>query len=190
MNDFSQRIKDLESKLKKANSRLQTIVQESLKIETKNRQTLQAKEQELENWRKELEISQQERNQIKKEIREKVLELEKSDLENNEKQAKINKILTENSQELEEIDNLLYEERTQYRQIRDKLIAKLCEPCQACEEKTKHIKTLEDRNSNLKIWTFLLLLSGIFNFFLFLYVVFNKKKKKTCCFAVGIGRIN
>lgn len=49
MNDFSQRIKDLESKLKKANSRLQTIVQESLKIETKNRQTLQAKEQELEN---------------------------------------------------------------------------------------------------------------------------------------------
>lgn len=140
MTNFAQRIKDLESRLEKASSRLRTITQESLKLRDQNLQEIKVKEKELEEWRDKLEVLQQERNQIKKEMREKVLQLERSQLSNSEKQTKISHLLTKHSQELEEVDNLLYEERSHYRQIRNKLIGKLCEPCQSCQAKEQSLK--------------------------------------------------
>lgn len=140
MNVFLQRIKKLEDKLKETATRLKIITEESLKLQNQNRSEINVKEQELEDWRNKLEILQQERNQIKKEIREKVQELEVSRLSNSEKQVKINQLLTEHNQELEEVDKLLYDERTNYRQIRDKLIGKLCEPCQNCQTKEQVLK--------------------------------------------------
>ena len=140
MTTFLQRIANLESNLKDAKVRLKVIVERSLKLESKNHQELQQKEQELEEWRQKLEVLQQERNQIKQEIKEKVQQLEQSQLSNSEKQAQINRLLTENSQELEELDKLLYDERTNYRNIRDKLINKLCEPCPNCQTQTQAIK--------------------------------------------------
>jgi Fe2+ transport system protein B len=186
--DFSQRIKDLESKLKNANQRLKVIAEESLKLESKNHSQIVQKERELEEWRDKLEICQQERNQIKKEIREKVLQLEKSNLTNSEKQSKINKLLTEHSEELEELDQLLYDERSQYRKIRDKVIERLIRPCQTCLEKEKYNQSLEKRVNNLIIAGILLLLSAIFWCFLFLGVIFRKKKKKQLSLSASVPK--
>src|SRR2546430_7383099 len=128
MSNLRQRIIDLEKKLKNYKIKLKIITEESLKLKTQNRSEINTKEKELEEWRQKLEVLQQERNQIKKEKQVKIQELEQSQLSNSEKQSKINCLLTEHSQELEEVDNLLYKERTNYRNIRDKLIGKLCEP--------------------------------------------------------------
>ena len=151
MFDLNQRIKKLERDLKNMANLFSQTSQKVQELKTQNRQEIGHKEQELEDWRKKLEVLQQERNGIRKEIREKVVKLEKSNLENTEKQSKINKLLTEHSEELEEVDKLLYDERTQYRNIRDKLIIELCKPCPICPEKERSIKHLEQRLSNLQI---------------------------------------
>ena len=164
MATFSQRIVDLENKLKDFKTRLETIIKESLKLESKNHQELQQKEKELEEWRQKLEVLQQERNQIKQEIKDKVSELEQSQLSNSEKQAQINRLLTEHSQELEELDKLLYDERTNYRNIRDKLINKLCEPCSNCQTQTQAIKTKDKK---------IFYLLGIIGLMLVLFFLFH-----------------
>ncbi|CAG8692141.1 724_t:CDS:2, partial [Scutellospora calospora] len=85
----------------------------------------------------------QEKNNLKQELRDKVKELEQSGLDKNEKQEKINKLLTEHSEELEKLDQEIEAERADYRHLRDKLIERLCRPCQICPEKEQtknHLK--------------------------------------------------
>lgn len=48
MVDFSQKIKDLEGKLKSYALRLKTISEASLKLESENKQEIQTREKELE----------------------------------------------------------------------------------------------------------------------------------------------
>ena len=138
---------DIHAKIRKLNqtiTELQTYFIQTEQIikdlESKNSSQIISKEKELEAWRNKLEACQQERNQIRKEMKEKRIELEQSQLSNSEKQAKINQLLTEHNEELEEVDKLLCDERTHYRQIRDKLIGKLCEPCQGCQTKEQSIQ--------------------------------------------------
>lgn len=151
MTSPSEKLKTFKRRLVEHQAELLKIKEKLRNLEKQSHSEVIDKEKELEDWRTKLEVCQQEKKAIDKEIKEKVAELEKSQLSNTEKQEKINKLLTEHSQELEELDNLLYDERTQYRNIRDRLINKLCEPCPACQEKGQHIKTLENRFQNLKI---------------------------------------
>jgi chromosome segregation ATPase len=178
MPTIADQLKTLKSKLNEYKKFLLETKANLTNLAQESKQEIQSKEQELENWRQKLEVLQQERNQIKKEIREKVIELEKSQLSNTEKQTKINKLLTEHSQELEEVDNLLYDERSQYRHIRDKLIAKLCQPCEICPEKERTVKILESRVNNLIGLVTLCIITSIFLFFLFLYSLYYHKRER------------
>ncbi|KLL02128.1 MAG: hypothetical protein MRERC_4c085 [Mycoplasmataceae bacterium RC_NB112A] len=175
---IKEEIKKLKKNLIEYKEYLKEIEKNIQNLKSQNRSQIQAKEKELEELRAKLELCQQEKRKIDKEIREKVKELKGSQLSNVEKQAKINQLLTENSEELEKLDQLLHEERSQYRQIRDKLIGKLCEPCGVCQAKEQNIKNLEKRVLHLQIWAGLILLFAIFNFGLFLYVVLREKGVK------------
>ena len=128
MNKYQQTFKEIEKEVKK--------------LKSQNRSEISQKEKELEDWRAKLEVCQQERNNIKKAIKDKVKELETSNLSNTEKQEQINKLLTKHSKELEELDNLLYEERTQYRELRNSLINRLCEPCTNCQVNSQTVNYL------------------------------------------------
>jgi chromosome segregation ATPase len=132
-----EQLNSLKNKLLNCQKILKELAEATKNLESKNRQTIQQKEIELEEWRQKLEVYQQEEIKIKKEIKQKVQALEQSQLSNSEKQVQINRLLTEHSGELEELDKLFEEERSHYRQIRDKLIGKLCEPCQTCSVKTQ-----------------------------------------------------
>src|SRR6185436_5863224 len=114
--------------------------------------------------------------------KEKARKIENSELPEPEKQKQINRLLTEHSEELEKMDKLIYDERNHFRQIRNKLIDKLCEDCLICSEREriltergKVVKSLESQAFNLSIF------SGItFLFFVlsFLLLYFDKKKSK------------
>jgi chromosome segregation ATPase len=140
--DISKEIDELKSKLAEYQQTFKDVETAINHLKSSNRSEIASKEKELEDWRAKLEVCQQERNQIKQEIKTKVKDLEQSNLSNTEKQAKINKLLLEHSQELEDLDNLLYEERAQYRDIRNSLINRLCEPCVGCQEKDQQVKNL------------------------------------------------
>ena len=178
MNDFSKRIKELEGNLKNAKLKLKVIAEEILNFKSQERQKIQQKEKELEEWRQKLETYQQAEIKIKKEIKEKVKELEVSQLANEEKQTKINRLLTEHSHELEELDNLLDEERSSYRSTRNKLISKLCEDCAICHEKNHMTKVLEDRVTSFKILSGVLFAAATLLFILFLYVIYHHNYKR------------
>jgi chromosome segregation ATPase len=141
-------------KVKTLREKLLECKQELKNLENSKNQSLhelKAKEKELEDWRAKLELCQQEKKQIEKDIKDKVAELEKSNLSNSEKQEKINKLLTEHRQELEEIGQQLEGERTSYRNIRNKLINKLCEPCRGCQEKNAILLKVNQKADNLFI---------------------------------------
>lgn len=166
MVDLSQQVKELKNKVEKMADLINRISQKLTHLKGGKQidhEQIKVKEKELEDWRAKLEVCQQEKKQIDKEIKEKVQELEKSQLSNTEKQEKINKLLTEHSQELEELDNLIYDERSQYRNIRDKLINELCRPCRGCKEKNAILLKVNHKADNLitTIWIMLVL------FFLF-----------------------
>lgn len=178
MPNINDRVKELNKTIIELKNYLVEIKKDIEQAESKGRSEIGIKEKELEGWRRKLETCQQERNQIKKEIRERVLELEKSDLANSEKQAKIIQLLTGHNEELEEVDNLLYEERGQYRSIRDKLIGKLCEPCQGCQEKNKILKEVNKKvNGLLAVICGMIILFFIFHVW-FIWFAWRKKKKK------------
>jgi chromosome segregation ATPase len=160
MSDIHERVKKLNEAIVELQGYLVKTEQIIKNLESKNCLEIQQKEKELEDWRQKLEVLQQERNQIRKEIKEKVQELEQSQLSNSEKQAQINQLLTAHSQELEEVDKLLYEERTQYRQIRDKLIGKLCEPCPTCRTKEQVIQQKDKKITYLFMLIGTLLILG------------------------------
>lgn len=149
-----QKIKNLKEEIKKLKDLLSKIVQKVESLKNQNHSQIFQKEKELEEWRNKLEVCQQEKNAISKELKDKVTELEKSQLFDNEKQTKINKLLTEYGEELEKLEQLLSDEKTQYRNIRNKLIEKLCESCNSCKEKEQSVKRLEkfNRNCLIVIW--------------------------------------
>ena len=176
--NLNDEIAELKRKLGELESFLDEIAVDIVNLKSANHQEIQQKEKELEAWHQKLRVLQQEKKQIEKDIKDKVAELKKSNLSNAEKQAKINQLLTEHSEELEELDQLLYQERTNYREIRDKLISKLCEPCEVCPEKERMIKNLEQRVTNLLALVILAIFASVLLFFLFLYSIYLHKRER------------
>ncbi|RHZ37579.1 hypothetical protein [endosymbiont GvMRE of Glomus versiforme] len=140
MAEFYQRIKALEEKLKKLDSLLNVTEQGINKLWTErqlDKNKIKSKELELEEWYQKLENCQQEKTKMEKELKAQILELKKNEFSKD----KVDHLLNGENKELEKLGEQLYAERTHYYQIQNKLIGKLCEPCD-CGEKDQKISNL------------------------------------------------